>query len=73
LNGELFVVFRTLDGTVQLQADEKVHSAKLADDWFRPTDTDVQSSLRIRNDKLQLKSTAVDILGKGIRLTIRQD
>ena len=73
LTDELFVVFRTLDGVVQLQAGQTILHAKLADDWFRPTDTDMQSSLSIRNNQLRLKSTAADILGKGIRLTIRQD
>jgi len=73
LTMELFVVFRTLDGVVQLQAGEKVRHAKLADDWFLPTDTDVGPTLRVRGDEIQLKSTATDILGKGIRLKVRED
>ena len=70
LTQELFVVFRKPDGIVRLQPGEKIRKAKLADDWFRSTDKDVRSRLRVEGNKVQLKSDAMHLLGIGIRMVL---
>ncbi len=70
LTQELFVVFRKPDGVVRLRPGEKIREAKLADDWFQSTDKDIRSCLRVEGNKVQLKSNAMHLLGRGIRMVL---
>ncbi len=66
LNDELYVVFKSMDGRVELNG-AIIKDADWVDDWFRKMDNAL-SALQITNDVLKLDSAAEGYLGRGLRL-----
>ena len=54
-NQELYVVFRSLGGKVELRPGEKVESAKFVNEWFGTTDEDATAALQIYGHTISLK------------------
>ena len=67
---ELYVVFRSVDGTVTLRDGEQVKEARLVDDLFRKTTEDALPALIVGPGTIKLASSAGHLLKRGIRITL---
>ncbi len=66
---ELFVVFRSMSGSVPLAPNEQLESAVLVNDWFAKTAESVVAKLMVTNQGLSLLAGNEVLLGRGMRVT----
>ncbi len=72
-SGEVFAVFRTMDGRVQLQPGETIGRAAFADDWFARTGENAMPALEMgAGGSVRLKAGNERRLKQGIRLVVRR-
>lgn len=70
--GELFAVFRSMEGRVKLRSEGKIERAVFADGWFAPTSEDALEALEITPDgSVALKPGNERRLQQGIRIMLR--
>jgi hypothetical protein len=68
---ELFAVFRTMEGRIQLQPGETIERAVFADAWFAPTAEGALEALEAAPDgSVRLKPAQERRLKQGIRLVV---
>lgn len=71
--GELFAVFRTMEGRILLRPGEKIARAVFADDWFvRTADSALEALETAPDGSVRLKPGNERRLKQGIRLVVRR-
>ena len=73
LNNELFIVFKTLYGVVNLPEDVVVTGGYFVDQWFAKTGVDALPALEISGNQIRLRAGYQGRLNTGIRLTFPAD
>jgi len=73
MNNEMYVVFRSMDGTVELPSGEKIEAAYFVDEMFKKTNEDALLALDVNNSTLRLKRAYAHKLLTGIRITFIAD
>lgn len=67
-NQELYVVFRTLNASINLQPNDKLLDARFVNAMFTKTDEDARSSLNLDSAKKTLTLREPSMIGRGIRI-----
>jgi hypothetical protein len=72
INHEMYIVYRKLEGAVQLPPGLKVEEASFVDEWFTKTHEDALPAIDIQNRIIKLKPKYHHKLFKGIRITFEE-
>ncbi|WP_155316270.1 hypothetical protein [Desulfosarcina alkanivorans] len=71
LNNELYIVFRSLDGTVQLPSGKQIETAYFVNELFEKTSENALPAMDMTNGTIQLKTNYINRLHTGIRISFR--
>ena len=73
LNNELYIVFKTLYGVVNLSEDAVITDGYFVDQWFAKTGVNALPALEISDNQIRLRAGYQYRLNTGIRLTFPAD